>query len=420
MARSLIACGSVGGCARWWAGLLVFVGAAGCGRIPSRVEAPASKSGLTAKPALAPALDPQTAQALAALGYVTDLPTRNPSVRGVTRHDRAAAQDGLNLYAERASARAVLVDMDGEVVHEWVDATAGAEPWMHVEPLEDGDILVLTKGDSIARYSWDSTLRWRTELDVHHDLAVDADGQIYALVRWREAFEGTSIRTDGLVVLDGDGHPLGDPRPLLPRFEAEVREALSARTLRTSEPGSSEADRPFIDVLHTNSVEMLRAPIVGIAPAGSLLISMRSLNTVAIMDPRLETVLWAWGTDELDHQHDATQTSDATIVVFDNGRHRGASRILEVDPVRDSFVEHRAPVPIFTPLRGGVQRLANGNWLVTEADRGHALEWSERVGIVWEFWNPQVHGEGGEATRGVICRLNRFPRSRFAGAIEEG
>ncbi len=41
------------------------------------------------------------------------------TAKGVTRYDPAKAQPGLTLYTSGDEARAFLVAMDGEVVHEW-------------------------------------------------------------------------------------------------------------------------------------------------------------------------------------------------------------------------------------------------------------------------------------------------------------
>ena len=60
----------------------------------------------------------------------------------------------------------------------------------------------------------------------------------------------------------------------------------------------------------------------------------------------------------------------------------------------------------------GVERLSNGNTLITESDPGRAFEVTAEKQIVWEYINPHRAGENNEniATLLEVVRLNRdFP-----------
>ncbi len=378
-------------------------------------EAPANAAAPAQEPA--PSVPTATAQALEALGYVPSAPTDNPDERGVT----AVAEDashGLNLYSSRRRASALLTDMEGEVLHRWEDPEHD-KSWMHVEPLPGGELLVITKDRDVSKLAWDSTRIWRQELRAHHDLAVRGDGRLLVLVRDRRehTWEGREIPVlaDAIAILSPDGEVerrvellplLGDliPAQRLARIGERLADTPVARLVR---PGGAA------DVFHTNSIELLTVDIPGVAPAGSILLSSRSLDRIVIVDAGMTRVLWTWGRGELQRQHDAKQLDDGRILVFDNGPHRGHSRVIEVDPVAGEIVWSYETPDLFSRLRGGAQKLANGNILVTESDRGHALEVTRGGEIVWEFWNPDVRG-GPAPERGVIYRLNRFPASIFA------
>ena len=154
--------------------------------------------------------------------------------------------------------------------------------------------------------------------------------------------------------------------------------------------------------------------------------------------------MWYWGPGILDAPHHPTVLDEGRVLVFDNGMHRGYSRLLEVDPRSNEIVwEYRADPPesFFTAVRGSSQRLPNGNTLVTEADHGRVFEITREGEIVWEFFNPilipadselvemhdgfrpEITGEGllretiYRATRVVEPQMRDLLARRLAGAL---
>ena len=64
-------------------------------------------------------------------------------------------------------------------------------------------------------------------------------------------------------------------------------------------------------------------------------------------------------------------------LIFDNGKHRGWSRVIEVDPDRGEVTWSYPPDgarTLFSEVRGFAQRLPGGTTLITESERGHVLE----------------------------------------------
>ncbi|MFK7984522.1 MAG: arylsulfotransferase family protein [Sandaracinaceae bacterium] len=371
----------------------------------------------------AQAIPEETAAMLEAIGYVDRAATDNPDVRGVTENEGASR--GLNLFSSRDRAIAHLTDLEGEVVHTWQTSGAG-RAWMHIEPLPDGSVLAITKDRDVARHAWDSSLIWRTPVRAHHDLAVRGDGSLLVLTRRPDQIElngtTTPVLTDDIVELSADGER-GAVHPLLPLFQDDLSSYRRGRIAALFESGGrAQVLRAggVGDVLHTNSIAILDHDLDGVAPAGSLLLSFRATSRIAIVDAAVERVLWSWGRGELQGQHDATQLDNGNILLFDNGNRRNASRALEVDPRTDEIVWRYEAEDLYSMLRGGAQRLDNGNVLITEADAGHALEVTREGTRVWEFWNPDVRPrEGGGSERAVLYRLNRFPRTLFAPLAAE-
>jgi hypothetical protein len=156
------------------------------------------------------------------------------------------------------------------------------------------------------------------------------------------------------------------------------------------------------DIFHTNSVAVLDGSLAGRHPAfrrGNLIISMRSLSVIAVVDPDEGKVVWAlmgiWR-----GQHCARLVSPGHVLVFDNfGMMRKASRALELDPLTQQIVWSyggRADQELLSETLGYVDRLRNGNTLITESNYGRALEVTPDGRIAWEFVNPNRTGDRNE------------------------
>jgi outer membrane protein assembly factor BamB len=171
-----------------------------------------------------------------------------------------------------------------------------------------------------------------------------------------------------------------------------------------------------MDLIHANTVEWLnkehlfdRSSIYG---PGNVLVTSRRQNVTAIINWDSNLVLWAWGQGEILSPHDATLLDNGNILLLDNGDkgHRPFSRVLEIDPLTDKIVwEYRAenPEDFFTASRGAIQRLPNGNTLITNSNSGQVFEVTHEGEIVWEFLNPHLTPTLHRAT---MRRLERYPK----------
>src|SRR5262249_2847545 len=90
------------------------------------------------------------------------------------------------------------------------------------------------------------------------------------------------------------------------------------------------------DILHANGLALLDRRLASGWPAfraGNLLISLRSLNAVAILDPQTEKIVWAL-LGQWRAQHSPSFLANGRLLVFDNfgGLKLGTSRVIELDP----------------------------------------------------------------------------------------
>lgn len=153
---------------------------------------------------------------------------------GVVRYDPERAFNGYTLYISAHTQGAFLIDMQGNIVHEWhllydriwnrsaaikYPAISQKVMWRDVYLYPNGDVLAVYEGwgphlfgYGLAKMDRNSKPMW-TYLDhVHHDVSVGQDGRIYTLVHaWRtkpisEFPEIKTPCTEGfVVVLSSDG-----------------------------------------------------------------------------------------------------------------------------------------------------------------------------------------------------------------------
>ncbi|MEW6072009.1 MAG: arylsulfotransferase family protein [Planctomycetota bacterium] len=321
----------------------------------------------------------------------------------MTLHDPRRTVPGFHLYTDEVD-QVRLVDMTGSLRHTW--RVPGRTQCSYAELLDGGRVLVLSADEGLTLLDWDSNVQWAIDLHAHHDVAPLASGD-FLVLEWVEDpdYRGRRVRFDRLVRVTADGAAATawDGR----EHRAELARLHPPLALDTEPPGHPGSGTIY-DYHHLNSVEEIpphaRAGDPRFRP-GNLLLCARNANLLFILDADTHDVVWHWRPGTIDFPHMPTMTPDGTILVFDNGYHRGASQVLELDPATLEIV-WRWPAPgtaFFTKERGSVQRLTGGNTLVLESQRGHALEVTPGGEVVWEFWNPELR----DGKRRRIYRLLR-------------
>jgi hypothetical protein len=349
---------------------------------------------------------------LQTLGYVDGTIDENAQLRGVDVHDRDRVWPGVNFYSSRIRTSARLIDNEGRELHIW--SYPGEDGWEHAELLPNGDVIVVANQRSIFKLDKHSNLLWRLDIDAHHDLAVHPSGDIYALTneeKFRpEIHPDVPVIEDFIQILTPDGKPRSRFSLLDAIRSSEYGFLLASPQSLPSD--RREGQRLRLDMLHTNHIQIFDGSLANRSPLfgeGNILVSMRTINTIAIIDPHNRAVLWAWGPTNLYRQHHPTLLPTGTILLFDNGRAR--SQIIEVDPLTFEVVWRYAPAGGFlSRYRGSAQRLPNGNTLVTESDRGYVFEVSPDHDIVWRFANPDIRDNG---LRIAIWRMTRYGRDEL-------
>lgn len=342
--------------------------------------------------------DTSAYQALKGLGYSSGY-EQPEGPTGVLTYD-SAAWDGYNLYTSAHRAYVALVDMQGETIHTWHHTFEDAFPnanlppgtfdvidmryWRKVYVYPNGDLLAIHSPYGIVKLDRDSNLLWARHNVEHHDVDVDAEGDIYVLTSERIPYEVEGNKkmrlNDTITVYSNTGQKIQ---------EYDLLEAVRRSDYQGMMGFFGKKAGEF---LHTNSLDIL--------PDGDLLLSFRDLHSLARFDPDTRRIEWML-TGRTASQHDAQFIGDGRVTVFDNRNYMQSSRALEIDLDSEEIVwryNGGEENPFYSRCCGTVQRLPNGNTLVNDSDSGRVFEVTREGRVVWEWVNPHVNEDGKIAT----------------------
>jgi hypothetical protein len=340
--------------------------------------------------------------------------------------------DGFTLCMYGGGSRALLLNMRGDIVHQW--HVPFSQLWRappHLRgPIDDaavyfndgylypnGDLVVVVEGPidvrnssngyGLAKLDKDSRVLWKYPRHCHHDVTVDEDGVIYAItnevVQTLPAgleFIPTPCMVDLIDVISPEGKEIKrisliealKDSPYAPLFGALERPRQFGEGATPGLPGAMVSraldDSLRRDVLHTNAVKVLSralAPKFPMFKAGQILVSMRSLDAIAVLDPDSGKIVWAargpWRA-----QHDPAFLDSGRLLLFDNLGSARSSRVLEYDPQTQALpwsYPAEKGTPFLSRIRGMSQRLPNGNTLVVNSVGGEVFEVTADQEVVW-------------------------------------
>jgi len=366
--------------------------------------------------------DDEAIERLRSLGYLgtAGLPKKGAG-RGASILDRDRMAPGLTLVVYSGSCEAILLSPEGDVLRSWRDAPC--HRWDHAELLPDGGVVVvgerldedqakdpIQSGRYLMRLTSRGDVVWRLEINAHHDVSITPDGKLLTLVMTRrrvpEIDPVNDIADDELVLVSMDGVVLE---------RVSLYDVLSGATppYPIQRAGVHDAGKThLLDTFHCNAVRpasvpamAARSPIYG---PGTVIVTSRHQDDLFIIDRAARKLLWHWGRGIVSGPHDASMLPDGRVLVFDNGLARGASRVLERDPLAPEALRQFAPggTKFFDRVMGSCQRLPNGNTLIVHAEGGAAIELSPEGVPVWTYEGTLATPDGH---RVKIIRMRRLP-----------
>jgi len=415
MGRSLAAASRLGRCLGALS-LLAMVGTAFAADHPSKPDPGELKKRL---------------EQLRSLPYTSVSPTGDEAgAGGVSIHDASRAYRGYNLYCIAEATTAVLMDMEGAVVHRWTVSLPGAREFDHASLLPNGNLLAVATNHSALVLSWDSEIIHQQRLAAHHDMCAAGDGTYYTLSYRLHKYRDLDFRFCTLVHLSAELQPLREWSTY--RSLDEIKMKFDRRSFTDGlidsiiAAGGSPGEQQTIlgkfgvrnlpwglkvyDYFHLNSVSLLpETPLGGDARfrAGNILTCARNVNQIAILDGQTLDILWVWGEGDLQWPHHPTMLSSGNILVFDNGVISKRSRVLEINPSTLAVEWEYAgnpPEGFYSFAKGSAQRLPNGNTLICEGERGRAFVVPREGQTVWEWFNPVLKS----GRRVTLYRMERI------------
>ena len=378
-------------------------------------EGPAPSIGST----LAEASEAELIEQLSAIGYLAATKQAG-DVQGITVHDPQRTAPGLNLITSGHGPVALLMGMDGEVLHEWRaefaqvfsehPRLAGAEEprrnfWRDALLFPNGDLLVIWELFGLFKLDRNSKLLWAVSEPAHHDLQLNEAGEIVHLQAKRMMISGISEKLaieDFIVTRDSGGKELRRLAISDALRNVNWLRLRKAFWTRGKERGYRLNVTNIFDPFHTNSLWLLstaEAALLG-SPfrAGDALVSMAMLDTVAIIDMEKGVTRWSQQ-GPFGMQHSPRIAPDGGIVVFNNFLTADRSSVLTLDPrarrVMREFTGSKSE-PLYSRRSGRIQVLPNGNTLVVETEGGRAMELTQDDEVVWEFRSPYRVGDRGD------------------------
>ena len=357
---------------------------------------------------------------------------------GIVTHDPKKAYDGYTFFTFGLDHKAVLLTMNGKIVHQWYKpfSTVWPNPSHIKSPVSDdlinmsapflfpdGDILVIYATDrdtpygyGLAKIDQESSLVWKYSARAHHDVDVGGDGRIYLLTHEmrKSKVPGLNVKPpvldDYVVVLSSDGEEL---------IKVSVTKAFNNSRFS----GVLENAHNW-EPWHANNIEVLEGEMAKQFPflkKGCVLVSLKGVTVIAAIDPYEKKVIWGpWK-----GQHDPDFLMNGNLLIFDNKGHAGEggrSRIMEFDPetleTRWEYAGDKSEL-FFSAIRSAQQRLPNGNTLITESDNGRIFDVTMDKEIVWDYRLPYraPHDKGIVA---VVMRSQRVKKDTLNFTFNKG
>lgn len=295
-----------------------------------------------------------------------------------------------------------LIDRSGAVVQQWL-----LDRWpLHGFLRENGNLISLLtapeekniskirgEANTILEVDWQGREVWRLDMPgLHHDFHQFADDKLALLL-----FEPMRKDLQERYFPQVSGTAFSDRIVILQKSTKEIIWQVALQDY-WSELADRVENYDHYDLTHANSIQYLNKQPFSEEPA--LLVSIRELSTVILIGVDSRRILWKSPRSLVRVQHDAQMLADGSILIFNNGITSTAinSHVLIVDPRNNQIVwkwDNR-DIHWSVPYMGGVQRMANGNFLLNNSAMGQLVEIDPTGNIVWNF----VGAMGVTAARG--------------------
>jgi len=356
---------------------------------------------------------------------------------GVLQWDEKQAYNGYTLVSPSTATTSYLIDMKGDVVHEW---KTKYKPGLYAELLPNGNLLrgVTFKklmvpfggaSSGVQELDWDGNVVWEYIISdkktlQHHTFQRLENGNTLILGWEYKSYDEAMAKGRKPETLPKKNGAIskkmkygGIWSDFVVEVDAKGKKVWSWHVWDYLGTGKNQFDINFIlpmdgpygdsDWTHFNTIEY-------IPETGQLLLCGRNFGEIYLIDKKTGKMVYRWGNpfaygkgkgpsfldagdQELFGPHDSTWLGDGKIMIFDNGwqnPEKNRSRIIILDTKTSKIAwEYKAKnsSAFYSAFQGAVQMLENGNMLITSTNTGHVFEITaeeKEPEIVWEFISP--------------------------------
>lgn len=255
--------------------------------------------------------------------------------------------------------------------------------------LKDGGIVFTSGEGPLVRLNACGDVIWIINRHFHHSIELNKEGNIVAPIVINGGNSGALLpfRNDGFAIVSLDGQILD---------EYPITDILLKNGYRGLIYGVGEFEH---DRIHLNDAQPVLKDLGG-ADIGDILLSSRSLSTVALFKPQSGKIAWL-KTGPWLNQHDINQLEDGRLSIFGND-------IVRLNNSRAIFIEKfKSDIYVFNPLNNDITRpytdmmaqeriatwtsgrakiLANGDVYIEESDLCRLIRISPDK-VRWEYVN---------------------------------
>ncbi len=350
------------------------------------------------------------------------------SLSKVQNYNKEKAFEGYNLFEGK------LIDMNGNLVKEW--------DYIYLGLLDkNGNYYAQEyyESQNWGKFTFDNKKIWTQPLPIHHDIVLTPEGDILTTTKETYEYNKRNVEFGVILKLDKNGKEIErwstwEHLKELQQFHKplELDRPPNALLPENAKKNTSIWGGEY-DYYHINAIRVLPENKLSkeykAFQKGNLLISFRHGSMLFILDKDTKEVVWRAIYDQIENniegQHAPIILESGNILIFDNGRYRGWSRIIEINPITLEIVWEYKPAGFYTLSQGFVQLLPNNNLLITESEKGRVFEITRDKEIVWEYYHPDVQNETNSAhqesfgTRQWIYKMERYPKDFIDNLLEK-